>query len=223
MMKTNREGGAVIGALAISACAHAGVVGFDEISATTLTEWGEGVFASVGTVTAGYAGFTWYGTQPQSAEGAPAHSVGVFRAGGFANGYSAGVTSGDQALFNAWGAEIRIGRAERFSFAGAWFTAAWNAGLTLWFTGLRDGVQVGAASVTLGTPDAATWVGGLEGLSDIDELRIGSSGGSLYWTAGGGSSFAMDDFTFGASAPVPGPGPLALGLVALVVAGRRRR
>lgn len=222
-MKMNREGGAIVGALALSTSALAGVIGFDEIPATTLTEWGDGVFASVGTVTAGYAGFTWYGTQSQSSEGAPAHRVGVFRTGGFANGYSAGVTSGDQALFNAWGAEIRISRTERFSFAGAWFTAAWNSGLTLSFTGLRGGVQVGAASVTLGTPDAATWVGGLEGLADIDELRIASSGGSLFWTAGGGTSFAMDDFTFGSPVSVPGPGPLALGLVALAIARRRRR
>jgi hypothetical protein len=222
-MNITRELGAAFGALAVSAVAHAGVVGFDEIPASTLTEWGDGVFASVGTVTASYAGFTWYGTQSQSAEGAPAHSVGVFRTGGFANGYSAGVTSGDQALFNAWGAEIRISRAERFSFAGAWFTAAWNAGLTLSFTGLRDGATVGTASVVLGAPTAAAWVGGLDGMADIDELRISSAGGSLFWTGGGGTSFVMDDFTFGAPVPVPGPGPLALGLVALAIAGRRRR
>lgn len=136
----------------------------------------------------GYGGFTWSG------------QAWAFRKDGAeSNGFTNGVRTGDQGAFNNAQGEFFLSRSEDWTPESAWFTGAWNTGLTLTFTASRGGVELEPVSVTLGAPTGPTLVSLRElGLTDITSLGITSSGGTRFGFPGtvGGEMFVMDDFSW---------------------------
>lgn len=142
-------------------------------------------------------------------------------------GYLNGLVSGDYVAFNGAGnsASMRVANPTVFDFNGAYFTAAWNNGLTIRVSGYLNGGLVGSDSIVVDTTGPTWWQVDLLG---IDELVFDSSGGTNAGSLDGGSGthFAMDDFTYNAQQPVPEPASLTLlglGLAGLAARARRRK
>lgn len=79
-----------------------------------------------------------------------------------------------------------------FTFNSAYFTAAWNDGLTIDVTGKLGGVTEDATSFVVNTsgPTLETF-----NWTDIDELDFSSFGGVNHGYTGNGTQFAMDNMT----------------------------
>ena len=180
------------------------VLGFDDVDAF-LYESDAGISHELPD---GYGGFNWLPEDTGRMEVKDPNSL--------PTGYLYGVTSGEQVLYNPSATDFTVSRNERWTFEGAFMTAAWNTGLEVEMIGYRDGELVHQLLVTLGDPIAPEWID--VGFTDIDELFIATSGGVNYGHGGSGTHLVIDDFTY----VVPAPGVLALlGLAGL--AGRRRR
>ena len=147
-----------------------------------------GVAGASNLASSGYGGFTWSG------------QAWAFRADADQqNGFTNGVRSGEQGAFNNAQGEFFVSRSEDWTPESAWFTGAWNAGLTLTFTASRDGVELEPVSVTLGDPTGPVLVSlRALGLTGITSLGITSSGGTRFGFPGtdGGQMFVMDDFSW---------------------------
>lgn len=202
-----------------SAQARAAVVTFEDVATTTYPA--STSIASAGWIT-NYAGFAWRGASSSSNQWYAPYSVGVYTPGAGTTGYTYGATSGTHAGYSSWGAEVSVARQERWDFNGAYFNAAWNTGLMVHLVGIRNGTTVFDTTVTLGAPTAATWIGA--NFTNIDELRMSSSGGSSYGFANGsGTHFTFDDFTYQLTGSVPAGGTLALVSLAGLTSRRPRR
>jgi len=155
----------------------------------------------------GYGGFNWNNRS----------TVGSFDAAHYSyqnTGYGYGTVSGSNVIFNWGGAspvDITLAKAGTFTYAGAFFTAAWE-NETVSFTGLLNGSVVDTSpsyTITTSAPQfiELDWTG-------INELIISNTG----------QQWVMDNFTFGAG-PVPEPASMALlsaGLFGLGLLRHRR-
>jgi hypothetical protein len=154
-----------------------------------------------------YAGFDWSGQSGQS--------WAFRRDASRDNGFTRGVVSGEQGAFNNAQGEFFLSRSEEWTPESAWFTGAWNAGLTLTFIASRDGVELASRPLVLGDPSMPRFVdlralgitaANPDGWSGITSLRISSSGGTSFGfpAAGrGGEMFVMDDLIWsGFEAPL---------------------
>lgn len=126
------------------------------------------------------------------------------------SGYENGAVSGVRTAANGFAnpAAITVS-GDPFNFFGAYFTAAWNNGLSITVEGYLNGsldytstFQVNAAGPTFFPLN----------YSNVDELRFSSFGGVNAGLDGIGEHFAMDDFTFGA---IPEPSTMLLCLSGL--------
>lgn len=142
------------------------------------------------------------------------------------SGYQNAVVSPNNVAYNAYGNPAFMSDSP-FTFNSAYFTAAWNEGLSVTVEGYLASVLVHTNTFTINTtsPTLMTF-----DWSGIDELRFSSSGGTDNPNySGSGTHFAMDNFVYneGFGGAVPEPTTLAIwstltGL-GLIAARRRRR
>jgi hypothetical protein len=140
------------------------------------------------------------------------------------NGYRNGRVSGDYVAYNDF-ANIASASSAPFTFNSVYLTGAWNNGLQVTVTGFNGASTLFTQTVTTSAfaPTLFTfnWTG-------IDRVSFTSFGGTPAptFTAGSGTHFAMDNFTFNvpvtAGAPLPGTASCGLVLVAALGLARRR-
>ena len=138
---------------------------------------------------------------------------------GTVSGYHNGVVSGTNILYNSGAQTVSI-NSGAFDWNGAFFTGAWNNGLSIQAIGYIGGVEAFNQTIIVGTSGPSWFDANFIG---IDSLTISSFGGTddpQY--AGGGQHFAMDNFTLNASVPEASALILlSFGLLGLGVARRR--
>ena len=134
------------------------------------------------------------------------------------SGYKNGIVTSPNVAYNAFGYVATIS-ASPFTFNSAYFTGAWNDGLTVAITGYLSGNVVDEKSFIVNfsgpTLEVFNW-------ADVDELSFASNGGTPH-SGGGGEQFVMDNFTYNA---VPEPSTrvlVGIGAVSLLAYGWRRR
>lgn len=139
------------------------------------------------------------------------------------NGYGHGVVSGRKIAFNGDAQVATLSSLSSFLFTGAYFTGAWNNGLSITVNGFLGGVATLSKTFVVDSL-APTWTSfGW----NVDSLSFSSAGGVAQGYGGSGSHFAMDNFTYNevlSSVPEPETYAMfALGLGLLSVFGRRRK
>jgi hypothetical protein len=135
-------------------------------------------------------------------------------------GYYNGIVSPNNVAFNGIGDPAAVSDSV-FTFNGAWFTAAWNDGLTVQATGYRLGTQLFQKSIVIDTQTPVWFEAQFAG---IDTLTFSSSGGTNHGYGGSGTHFAMDDFTYNSPVPLPAAGWLfGSALTGLALRFKRRR
>src|SRR5450759_5191388 len=146
-------------ALSLAFCsmaASAHVFTFDDLSASATGTW----------IPNGYAGLNWSNF---AVVNAPAYTILVGP-----NGYQNGLVSGTNVAFNSGGTEA-ITSGGVFTFNSAYFTAAWNDGLTISLTGYNGGSLVDSTSFVVNTSgptlETLNW-------SNVDQVVFDSSGGT---------------------------------------------
>lgn len=141
------------------------------------------------------------------------------------SGYLNGMVSPDNVAYNNRGNEASVNGPGSFTFDSAYFTAAWNDGLTVTIGGYSGGTKLNETAFTVDTaaPTLVTlnWAG-------LDELTFDSSGGTNAGLGGNGTQFVIDDFTYelGGTVAVPEPYSIVLcGVTGIFIAsylfGRR--
>ena len=163
-----------------------------------------------------HAGLSWY------CPGAPDidYQAGVYVPNGSDNGYTYGVTSGEQAFASPWesSVEISLDGGGLWAMESVWVNAAWNNDLTINFQGLRDGQVVAEMEHVHAYATVVELITFGNAFIGIDTLFVDSWGGTNAGFGDSGEHFTMDDFTYS----VPAPGAIALfGIVGLC--SRRRR
>lgn len=139
------------------------------------------------------------------------------------NGYGHGVVSGRKIAYNGDAQVATLSSLSSFLFTGAYFTGAWNNGLSITVNGFLGGVATLSKTFVVDSL-APTWTSfGW----NVDSLSFSSAGGVAQGYGGSGSHFAMDNFTYNevlSSVPEPETYAMfALGLGLLSVFGRRRK
>jgi hypothetical protein len=175
--------------------AHAETLTFDDLN-------------PAGDLSNGYGGFNWSNFSVLDSTTYDA---------GHENGYANGTVSTDYVAYNLNSAlEAVIGASSSFTFNSAYFTGAWNNGLTISVTGLSSSNVVDQTSITVDstapTLETFNWTG-------VDTVEFTSSGGTNAGYNGSGEYFAMDNFRFnepvpdGATTPLPSTAYAGLGLL----------
>lgn len=185
---------APIAALGIGTVAQAAVLTFDDIAP----------IEGLAEIPDGYGGFTWdnfyYLNGSNSIESD--------------TGYDNGRVSGDYVSFNGFGNQAIVS-SSLFDFNSAYITGAWNDGLSVTVEGLNNGTTLYSTTVVVDTTSPTLVNFDFLG---IDELRFTSFGGvepDYLLDQGGGTQFALDNFTFNETVtPVPEP-TLLSGLLAV--------
>lgn len=177
--------GATVIFLGIGAVAQAAVLTFDDLAP----------ISGFDLIPNGYGGFNWNNFYYNN--GSTAIPL---------TGYDNGRVSGDYVSFNGFG-EPAVVSDSIFDFNSAYLTAAWNDGLSITVEGLNSGATLYSKTVVVDTTQPTLVNFDYFG---IDELRFTSFGGVepdyLVETGGGGTQFALDNFTFNKKATsVPEP------------------
>jgi hypothetical protein len=181
----------LVGSICFAGRARADVITFDDLS------------ASEAPITGVYHGLTWTNFWVLNTT-----SLGP-------SGYVNGTVSKPNVAFNAAGAPA-LTAGSAFTFNSAYFTGAWNDGLSITVVGKALGVTLDSITFVVGTssPTLETF-----GWSGIDELDFSSGGGTPHGYAGSGTQFAMDNMTINGSSAVPEPRlllPLIAGFFGLI-------
>lgn len=139
------------------------------------------------------------------------------------SGYVNGTVSGDYVAYNRFGDPASLSSFSSFVFNGAYFTGAWNNGLSITVNGFLNGVQTLSETFQVNT-DAPLWKS--FGWT-VDSLSFSTAGGVSAGFGGSGNHFAMDNFTYNeVLSPVPEPetyAMLAVGLGLMGAFARRRK
>jgi hypothetical protein len=139
------------------------------------------------------------------------------------DGYKNGTVSGNYVAFNQYGNSASLSSLSSFLFTGAYFTGAWNNGLSITVNGFLGGVATLSKTFVVDSL-APTW----QSFGwNVDSLSFSSAGGVDQGYGGGGTHFALDNFTYNevlSSVPEPETYAMfAVGLGLLGVFGRRRK
>ncbi len=174
-------------------------------SAETLTFEG---FSDRSPITSNYGGLSW-------------DNFSVFNTA-FANtnGYVNGVVSGNNVAYNRFANPASISSSTAFTLNSAYFTGAWNDGLTIRVTG--TGITNYSTDIVVSTTAPTNFVFNWSGLTSVN---FSSFGGTPAGYSGEGAHFAMDNLTINVAA-VPEPETYALLLAGLGIIGaaaRRRK
>jgi len=149
-----------------------------------------------------YGGFTW------------SSNVGVYFGPNCSFGYNSGTVSGDYALVNLLASDVSLGNG-LFDWIGAWFTEPHRESeSTLKIFGWENNILKYATEIDLVYASPVWFEANWSGIDSISFAACETG-----W-------FAMDDFTFTESAPVPEPGTLLLlgsGLAGLAWYRRMRK
>jgi MYXO-CTERM domain-containing protein len=166
---------------------------------------------------ASHAGLEWY--CPEYIED---DQAGVYVPNGSNNGYTYGVTSGEQAFFSPFASsvEISLDGGGLWTMESVWVNAAWNDGMTFSFQGLREGQVVAEMEHVHAYATVVELITFGNAFIGIDTLFVDSWGGTDAGFDGSGDHYTMDDFTYS----VPAPGAIALlGIAGLCTRRRRAR
>lgn len=128
------------------------------------------------------------------------------------SGYANGVVSGNWAAFNAYDRIATVNNTV-FDFNGAFFTSAWDPTNYITAIGYLDNSEIYRSTYQV-NQQTPTWL--QFDFLGIDTLTLNSSG----------SHFAMDNFTFNETAPVPEPATLFLlgsGVLGMIVSKKRKK
>ncbi|MBN3872426.1 PEP-CTERM sorting domain-containing protein [Nostoc sp. JL33] len=162
--------------LGIGAVAQATVLTFDDIAPISYYE----------PIPNGYGGFNWdnfYYVNGSSSK--------VTR-----TGEDNGRVSGDYVAFNGFGNPALVSDSV-FDFNSLYLSATWNNGLSVTVQGLKSGATLYSKTVVVDTTQPTLVNFDYFG---VDELKFTSFGGVepdyLIKTGGGGTQFALDNFTF---------------------------
>lgn len=178
-----------------SVAASAQTITFDDISVSN--------FESISN---GYAGFNWDNFGVENSTSNPG------------TGYDYGTVSGTNVAFNMWGETSAFSsQSSPFTFNSAYFTGAWNDGLSIQVDAFLAGALVNTMTFVVNstgpTLEIFNW-------SNIDRLTFTSSGGTSAQYGGVGPHFAMDDMVVNeVVTPVPEPSTYAMMLVGLGLVG----
>ncbi|MCW5312796.1 PEP-CTERM sorting domain-containing protein [Nostoc sp. KVJ3] len=192
--------------LGIGAVAQATVLTFDDIAPISYYDQ----------IPNGYGGFNWdnfyyvNGSSPR-----------VTR-----TGEDNGRVSGDYVAFNGFG-EPSLVSDSIFDFNSAYLAATWNNGLSVTVEGLKSGATLYSKTVVVDTTQPTLVNFDYFG---VDELKFTSFGGVepdyLKEMGGGGTQFALDNFTFNekaTSVPEPTLLPALLSIATLSAGSALRR
>ncbi|HWA28134.1 MAG TPA: VPDSG-CTERM sorting domain-containing protein [Lacunisphaera sp.] len=157
----------------------------------------------------GYHGFNWDNLYTYDTTGASP------------SGYPNGVVSGHNVVFNSGGSDgMVIASSGQFDFNSAYFTAAWNDGLTLQAIGYNGASIVYSNSWTLNTSGPLFINFNYLGVTSV---TLHTFGGTNHGYSGNGEHFALDNLTINGSVPDSGMTVLLLGLgLSSLLAFRRR-
>ena len=163
--------------LGIGAVAQATVLTFDDLTPVPFAP--ASAFAPLPN---GYGGFNWNNFSYTS----DTYSL---------TGYDNGRVSGDYVSYNAFGNPAVVSDSV-FDFNSAYLTAAFNDGLSVTVEGLKSGATLYSKTVVVNTTQPTLVNFDYFG---VDELRFTSFGGvepDYLINRGGGTQFALDNFTF---------------------------
>jgi hypothetical protein len=188
---------AMVMLVAFSGLAQAAVLTFDDLSATSLSLY-------EAPIPSGYGGFNWSGNF---------YYLNATDAGYTNSGYVAGTISSPNVAFNDGAQDVTISSATSFTFNGAYFTSAWDKTLNIGIKGYSNAGLTLLYNTTVAANNTSPVYASLN-WSGITELTF---------TSNGGDQFAIDNFTYNASA-VPLPRALLLfgsGLAGLAIIRKR--
>ena len=111
------------------------------------------------------------------------------------SGYDNGRVSGVNVAYNEYGdpASTLTISGDPFTFIGAYFTGAWNNGLSIKVDGYNNGVLQNTSTFTVNTFGPIFMA---LNYANVDELQFQSFGGVHGGLEGSGTHFVMDDFTY---------------------------